>query len=108
MTGMLKAKVIVRFRDKESGKVFEAGDTFEGEEKRVKGLQRLGYIGEIDKAEPDTDQRLSGNVEEVKQVLDGLEKAELEKLLQEEIDSKNRKGVIDFIEQLLSVQNESE
>lgn len=93
------AKVIKKFRDKNTKAVFSVGQTYEGSEERVKYLEQLGYV---EFEEPETDPRLDGNVEQVKASLEGLDKEELEKLLVEEKENKNRKGVIEHIEQLLS------
>lgn len=97
------AKVIKPFKDKFTKKIYspknKKANVYEGSEERVKYLQQLGYV-EVE--EPETDPRLDGNVEQVKAALEGIEKEELEKLLVEEKDNKNRKGVIEHIEQLLS------
>ena len=95
---MVKAKVIKRFRDKESNQVFEAKAIFESDEKRINYLQQRGYIGEV----VTIDERLEGNVDEVKLAFDGLGQEDLEKLLKEEQENKNRKGIVQHIEQLLS------
>ena len=40
-------KVIMRFRDKETKAVHEAGEKYEGKAERVSELQKLGYL-EVD------------------------------------------------------------
>lgn len=37
-------KVIMRFRDKETKAIHEAGDKYEGKAERVAELQKLGYL----------------------------------------------------------------
>lgn len=107
----MKAKVIKKFRDKNAiqkdgkGKLYTANSNFEASEERINELSKLGYI-ETEK--PQTDARLDGNVEEVKAAVEGLEKENLEKLLAEEKENKNRKGVVEHIEQLLSANGEGE
>ncbi|MBP1950292.1 hypothetical protein [Virgibacillus litoralis] len=45
----MKAKVLQRFRDKDSNKIHEANHFYESNEKRIKELQDLGYLGEVKK-----------------------------------------------------------
>jgi len=95
----MKAKVLKRFRDKQTGEVLEVDTVYEGERERVKELQRLGYVGENESSV------LDGNVESVKQAVEGLDKDSLEKLFEKEMADKNRKGVLEYIEELLSVSS---
>jgi len=103
----LKAKVVKRFRDKYTKKIYAPGSVFEGNEKRVAELQKLGYL----KSEPQKQAHheeskekslLDGAAQEVIEVLDGLSKDELEGLLAEEKEGKKRKTVIEHIESLLA------
>ena len=89
----MKAKVIKKFRDKFTKKIYDIGSEFEGKEDRVSGLQKKGYL---------ESSLLDGNVEEVISAINGLDKEELEKLLAEEKQGKNRKTVIEHIESLLA------
>lgn len=45
----MKAKVIKRFRDKKTSKIYEVNTVYESDEKRLQELQKLGYVGEIEK-----------------------------------------------------------
>ncbi|MGM8213565.1 hypothetical protein ACLIBH_12380 [Virgibacillus sp. W0430] len=103
----MKAKVIKRFRDKKTKKYYNANDVYESSESRVMEIKSKGYLGEIIE-EKVTDERLEGNVETVKQNVAELDQEELTKLLAEEKENKNRKGVVEHIEQLLSVFEEEE
>lgn len=94
----MKAKVIRRFRDKDTNETYESPRLYSGDQKRVKYLQQLGYLGE---QETESDSRLEGNVQDVKNALDGLDQESLTSILVEEKANKNRKGVIDHIESLL-------
>lgn len=40
----MKATVIKKFRDKHSKKVYNVGQTFEGDNKRIKELQGFGWL----------------------------------------------------------------
>lgn len=108
----MKANVIKKFRDKNDiqkdgkGKLYKAKSVFEASEERIDELSKLGYV---EKEKPQNDPRLDGNVEEVKAIVEGLEKEELETLLAEEKGNKNRKGVVEHIEELIAAfEDESE
>lgn len=97
---MMEAKVIRRFRDKDSKKVYSIGDNYQGSETRVNFLKKEGFLEKSIQKEPSL---LDGNVGEVTAAITAdLGKEELEKLLQEEKEGKERKGVIEHIEGLLS------
>jgi len=100
----MEAKVIKRFLDKNTKKVFEVGATYESGAERIKELQKLGYLGEL--IEKPIDPRLEGSVQDVKKALDGLGPDEFRKILVDEKSNKNRKGVIEHIENYLSVIDE--
>jgi hypothetical protein len=96
----MDAKVIKRFRDKNSKKVYSSGDKYQGSKERVEFLQNKGFLEKPLQKDPSL---LDGNVGEVTAVITAdLGKEELEKLLQEETNDKNRKGVIEHIEGLLA------
>ncbi|WP_099157275.1 hypothetical protein [Virgibacillus ndiopensis] len=104
----MKAKVIKAFKDKENDKKrYAANKEFEANEARVKELQRLGYLGEVvEEKQPEGDPRLAGNVEETKNAVEGLDQETLNALLAEEMENKNRKGVTEYIEELLAAFDE--
>lgn len=102
----MKYRVIKRFRDKNTKDVYEIDSTYESDnEKRVKELQALGYLGEeIEEAPSILDQ----NVSEVKAAITkDFPKEILQVLLEQEIAGENRKGVKEHIESLLA-ENEGE
>lgn len=41
-----RCEVIQRFRDKNTQEIFNIGDIYEGEAKRIKELQSMGYLSE--------------------------------------------------------------
>lgn len=45
----MKAKVLKRFKDKDIGVIYETGSVYESNEKRLLELQKLGYVGKIEK-----------------------------------------------------------
>lgn len=92
--GVLKA-----FKDKENPAIrYAAGDTFSSQnKKRVTELQTLGFIEKEGSAS-----LLDGTVEQVSKALDGLSPEDLEQLLKEEKENKQRKSVLQQIESLLS------
>lgn len=95
----MKAKVIKRFRDKQTRKTYDIGSAFEGKQGRVEYLQQLKYVGEEIKEQPSL---LDGNVQAAKtSITSDLSQEELIKLLAEENNDKKRKGVIEHIESLL-------
>lgn len=100
----MTAKTIKNFRDKDTQKKFKVGDPYEGSVERENYLMNLGYL---EKTAEDGDSRLLGNVEDVKNALDGLDEESLNALLKEEIEGKNRKGELDHIENLLSVSEQT-
>ena len=105
----MKSNVIKKFRDKNDkqkdgkGKLYKVNSIFEASEERINELSQLGYV---EKEKPQNDPRLDGNVEEVKAAVEDLGKEELENLLQEEKENKNRKGVIEHIEELIATFEE--
>lgn len=50
----MKAKVLKRFRDKDSGVIYKVNSVYESNEKRLKELQKLGYVGKIEKPKKTT------------------------------------------------------
>ena len=108
----MKSNVIKKFRDKNDkqkdgkGKLYKVNSIFEASEERINELSKLGYV---EKEKPQNDPRLDGKVEEVKATVEGLGKEDLENLLTEEKENKNRKGVIEHIEELIAAfEDESE
>lgn len=93
----MKAVVIRTFRDKKTKKLYEPGQVYEGTEERVKEIASKGFL-KIEKQQS----VLDGNVEQVKKALNEIDKSELEKILNEEINGKNRKRVVEHINLLLS------
>lgn len=96
----MRNEVIEAFIDKDTGKRHPAGSFYEtADNKRVAYLQQRGYLGSVSL---DSDP-LDGNVEQVKDAIQ-LEfgKAALDSLLASEKKGKNRKGVMEHIEELLS------
>ncbi|MYL41820.1 hypothetical protein [Virgibacillus salexigens] len=97
----MKAKVIKRFRDKETKKVYSPkskNSIYEGSEERVKEIASKGYV-ETPKEEASL---LDGNVEQVKaNITADLSKEELQELLQKETEDKDRTGVKNHLEEVL-------
>jgi hypothetical protein len=97
----MEAIVIQRFRDKDSKKVHEVDSVYKSSEARVRYLQDKGFLDKTEKNKEAS--LLDGNVGEVTEaVTSAISKEELEKLLQEEKNDKNRKGVVEHIEGLLA------
>ena len=99
---IIKAKVIKRFRDKETKQLYtpkgKDNSVYEGTEERVKEIAAKGYV-ELPKEEVSV---LDGNVEQVKaNISSELSVEELQELLQKEIDSKDRTGVKNHLEDVL-------
>lgn len=98
----MKAKVIKRFRDKETKQVFSPKSkdysVYEGSEDRVKEIASKGYV-ELPKEESSL---LDGNVERVKaNITAEFSVEELQDLLQKETKGKDRTGVKNHIEDVL-------
>lgn len=93
----MKAVVIKPFRDKNTKKFYESGQVYNGTEERVKEIASKGFL-RIEKQQ----NALEGNVEQVKKALSEIDKSELEQLLKEEIEGKNRKSIVDHINLLLT------
>ncbi|SFL38959.1 hypothetical protein SAMN04487943_101305 [Gracilibacillus orientalis] len=99
----MKAKVLKRFRDKETKQVYapkgKTNSVYEGSEERVKEIASKGYV-EIE-VHDDHSSILDGNVEEVKKNADGLTVKEAKELLEAEKSDKNRSGVVNHFESLI-------
>ncbi|CDO03103.1 hypothetical protein BN988_01603 [Oceanobacillus picturae] len=98
----MKAKVIKRFRDKETKQVFSPKSkdysVYEGSEDRVKEIASKGYVEALE----EESSFLDGNVNEVKgNITSDLSGEELQDLLQKETEGKDRTGVKTHIEDVL-------
>lgn len=102
----MKYKVIKRFQDKITKAIFPVNSTYQtDDEERAKFLQDNGFLY-VEKQEdsPYGAKRsiLDESVEEIKKnVTAELGKDKLEVLLELEKEAKNRKGVVEHIEELL-------
>ena len=99
----MKAKVIIsRFRDKYTKKVYTAGDMYEGSKERIEELQAKKWLGEVEEIQSVEETYLStlnGTVDEIKTSVDGLKKSDYEKLIELEEQGKNRKSLIEFLQE---------
>ncbi|MCM3619166.1 hypothetical protein M3936_16375 [Sutcliffiella horikoshii] len=105
----MKAKVMKPFRDKDTKTEYTKKDFYEGTEKRINELVKLGYVTvpseekeqDKDQSDPEIETQLKGSVEQVKQGTEGLNKEQYESLLKHEKEGKNRKGLVDHFESML-------
>lgn len=94
----MKGKVIKKFRDKNTKKVYKAGNDYKADKPRLEELQSLGFVKLTKKPS-----LLDGNVNQIKELITGeMSKENLTELLNEEKNGEKRKGVIKHIESLLS------
>lgn len=102
----MKYKVIKRFQDKITKAIYPVNSTYQTDDKeRVRLLQDNGFLY-VEKQEDHTHDGegtiLDKSVEEIKKnVTAELGKDKLEVLLELEKEAKNRKGVVEHIEELL-------
>ena len=96
----MRNEVIKAFIDKDTNKVHPAGSFYEtADNKRIANLQERGFLGS---SSLDLDP-LDGNVEQAKHAIQAeLGKDALGSLMASEKKGKNRKGVMEHIEELLS------
>jgi uncharacterized protein YfdQ (DUF2303 family) len=98
-----KAKVkIERFRDKYSKKIYTKGNLYEGTQERIEELQAKKWLGDTIKTNLEKDNHLpslDATIEEIKASVDALKKADYEKLISLEKEGKNRKSLIEFLEE---------
>ncbi|NIK10920.1 hypothetical protein [Alkalibacillus almallahensis] len=127
----MKAKVIKRFRDKNTKKVYNKGAVYDGSDERVKEIQQKGFLASEfvdengqqnpvnDSHEPTNEDgggqestspsALEGNVNEVKEKITAeLDQETLETLLEAEQQDKARKGVMDHIQDVMQENQEDE
>jgi sugar phosphate isomerase/epimerase len=99
----MKAKVkIERFRDKYTKKIYTKGNLYEGTLERIEELQAKNWLGDTIKTNLEKDNHLpslDGTVDEIKSIVDGLTKSDYEKLISLEKEGKNRKGLVEFLEE---------
>lgn len=96
----MRNEVIKEFIDKDSKKRYPVGTSYEtADNKRIAFLQQRGFlIPSFSEPGP-----LDGNIEQAKSKIQAeLGKVALDSLLATEKKGKNRKGVIEHIEQLLA------
>lgn len=77
------AKVLVKFRDKETWRLYDVGDEWEGTEERLKELSEGGYIQSGLVAHDGEENGSDGITEDSNGNLDGLTVAELRNLADE-------------------------
>lgn len=110
-------KVIKRFRDKETRKIYNVGETYDGTKARAKEIADKGFIEESEGSEEgnednsgstnetaaslDVENILNSNIESIKEKVDEVDKELLSVILETEKGNQNRKGVIEHIESLL-------
>ncbi|KMJ54997.1 hypothetical protein AB685_29600 [Bacillus sp. LL01] len=105
----MKARVIKRFRDKFTKKAHNFGTLYEGSKERIEELQSFGWLGETEKEATNAhDEHLNGSIAEVKAKTEGFSVDAFEELLDQEKQSKNRKGVIEYFESMIEIGKSSE
>lgn len=87
---------IKKFRDKHTKKVYREGDVYKGTEERIAELAVKGWVEPIKEKTV-----LDGTIDEIKEVVAGLEQADVADLLEKEKAGKARKRLIEFLESLL-------
>ena len=98
-----KAKVkIERFRDKYTKNIYTKGNLYEGTQERIEELQAKNWLGDTIKTNLEKDKHLpslDGTVDEIKLIVDGLNKSDYDKLISLEKEGKNRKSLVEFLEE---------
>ncbi|MEK4666552.1 hypothetical protein [Niallia sp. FSL R7-0271] len=102
----MEYRVIKQFRDKFTKAIFPVDSVYQTEDtERAQYLQESGYLfaeKQEEKSSKGDNSLLDESVEKIKQsVTEELGKEKLEVLLKLEKESKDRKGVIEHIEELL-------
>lgn len=103
----MKAKVIInRFRDKHTKRVYKAGNLYEGTQERIEELQAKKWLGDTIESKLEKDKHLpslEGTVDEIKSIVDGLNKSDYETLIKLEKEGQNRKSLIEFLEKQANI-----
>lgn len=104
----MKAVVLKSFRDQTNKKNPVAkGSTYEASDARIYELVSKGYVKVVD-GDAGEESVLKGSIADVKSSTEGLGKEEFEKLLEEEKAGQNRKGLVEYFENMIEVAGEGE
>lgn len=104
----MKAVVLKSFRDKTNKKSpVVKGHTYEASEERVRELSAKGYV-KVEGGEAGEESVLKSSIADVKSATEGLNKEEFENLLEEEKAGQNRKGLVEYFENMIEAAGEGE